>query len=107
MRSYDHISYVPAKLKQFKEKQRTEFITFLDDDKDEIYKSFSRDIIKRARRAEKKGVILKNSYSTSLTEKMFALLNETYNIRKITGYGRYSYFFLQGKGIRDLSGDKS
>jgi len=94
MRSYDHISYVPAKLKQFKEKQRTEFITFLDDDKDEIYKSFSLDIIKRARRAKKKGVILKNSYSTSLTEKMLTLLNETYNIRKSKGYGRYSYFFL-------------
>ncbi len=94
MRSYDHTSYVPATLKQFKVKQRTEFITFLDKDKDEIFDKFDADIKRRARKARRDGVVFKSGNSRFLAEKLFDLLDETNNIRRSKGYGKYSYFYL-------------
>jgi hypothetical protein len=94
MRSYDHISSVQVKLNQFKETQRIEFITFLDKDKSEIFKSFDSDVKRRARIAKSKGVLLKNSKSISFIEKMMALLEETRKVRRSKGYGEYDYSYL-------------
>lgn len=94
MRSYDHTSDVQTTLKQFKEIRRIEFITFLDKDKDEIFKNFDSDVKRRAGIAKKKGVILNNSKSISFTEKMFTLLEETKKIRRSKGYEEYDYSYL-------------
>lgn len=105
MKSYDHTSYAQASLKQFKENQRIEFITFLDKDKNDIFKNFDPDVKRRARLARKAGLTLKISRSNSFTEKMFSLLEETRKIRNSKGYGAYDYYYLpffKGEEIKKL-----
>ncbi len=94
MRSYDHKSYIPTRLKQFKEFQRIEYVVFLDKNKDEVFRNIDADIKRRARKAKREGVVLKKSHSKSLTNTLLSFLNETYNIRKSKGYGDYTSLYI-------------
>lgn len=94
MKSYDHHSYVPAKISQFKEWKRAEYIFYLDRNKEVIINGFDKDFRRRARKAKRDGLIIKNSNSSELTDIMLKLINETYEIRQQKGYGQYSYTFL-------------
>ena len=94
MRSYDDHSYLHARLRQFKERERIEYVYYLDRDNKQFYKCFDRDLRRRVRKAKREGAVLRKSYSPGLIETLFALINETYNLRQAKGYGKYNNLFL-------------
>ncbi len=102
MKSYDNQSYIPAKISEFKELERMEYIFRFNNYKDPMIDGFSRSLRRKVRKAQREGTVLKKSYSVELIEKLFKLINETYNIRQSKGYGAYVYLFLPYFGRNEI-----
>ena len=95
IRSYDYQSFVNAGVKQFKlRKERMEHVFQLTRDNDSLINGFSRSVRQRARKTRREGAVLKKGHSPELVEKLFSLINETFNLRRSKGSGAYSYLFL-------------
>ena len=94
IRSYDYHSCIQARVKQFKERKSLEYAFHLENKKEQLLKGFDRDLRRRARKAKREGAVLKNSYSPELTDSLFRLIKETYNVRQSKGYGAYNYLYL-------------
>lgn len=94
LRSYDHLSFVPSRLKQFKVYQRSEYIVFLNKEKDEIFRNIDGDIKRRARKAKREGVVLKKTHSPTMSGTLLNLLDETRKIRQSKGYGSFSSLYI-------------
>jgi hypothetical protein len=94
MRSYDYHSYLDARVGQFKARERTEYVFYLEKEGEQFVNCFDRDLRRRVRKAKKEGAVLKTSFSPELIEILFSLINETYNLRQSKGYGKYNYLFL-------------
>ncbi len=94
IRSYDHHSYVDARVKQFKKTKSIEYIFYFDKDNDTIINRFSKSVRRRARKSKREGAVLKNSNSPELSETLFRLIDETYNVRQSKGYGAYVHNYM-------------
>ncbi len=95
IRSYDHQSFVPTRITQFKlRKKRKEYVFRLNRNDDSIINGFSRSVRQRARKVKREGAVLKKGHSPELIEKLFSLINETSDLRRSKGYGAYAYLFL-------------
>jgi hypothetical protein len=94
MKAYDQLSYVDSGIKQFRKYDRMEYIFRLDRDKKMMIDRFDRDVRRRVRKARREGMEFKRSYSGELTDTLFSLMNETYNIRQAKGYGNYAWFYI-------------
>lgn len=103
IRSYDYQSCVDARVNQFIEnKKRSEYIIYLDKDKDSVINGFSKSIRQRARKAKKEGAVLRKSHSPELTETLLKIINETYNVRQSKGYGAFNIFYLPFMGRDEI-----
>ena len=94
MRSYDYHSCLDARVRQFKARERMEYVFYLDKGKERLGNCFDRDLRRRVRKAKREGAVLKTSSSPELIEILFRLINETYNLRQSKGYGGYNHLFL-------------
>jgi len=94
LKSYDNQSHVPVKTRNFRETQRLEYVFDLHKNKDTIIKSFDKDLRRRVRKAKREGVVFRKSNSPELTEQLFKLIDETYNIRQSKGYSNYYHLYL-------------
>jgi hypothetical protein len=94
MRSYDDHSYLNARVRQFRERERMEYVIYFGMDNKQFCKCFDRDLRRRVRKAKKEGAVFRESNSPELIEVLFALINETYHLRQSKGYGKYNYLYL-------------
>lgn len=95
IRSYDYQSFVPVRVMQFKvRKERKEHVFQLGRNNDSLINGFSKSLSRRARKVRREGAVLKKGHSPELIEKLFSLINETYELRQSKGYGTYEYNFL-------------
>ena len=94
IRSYDYHSYMDVRIRQFRVRERMEYVFYLDRDKKQLEKSFDRDLRRRVRKAKIEGAVLKRSDSPELCKTLFRLIEDTYNSRQLKGYGSYNYLYL-------------
>lgn len=94
-RSYDYLNFGQIKLKGLLvSKRRTEFTLNLRQDKERIAQGFSRSFKKQVRKGKKGGAKVKIGYSGDLLNRLFELIEITYNIRKSKEYGDYTIFVI-------------
>ncbi len=94
LKSYDQHSIQSHGSKLFKEFSRMEYLFDLGKGQEDVVKRFSPDFRRRARKAEREGVVFRQSYSTDLITPLFELLHTTLNTRRAKGYGNYTYLYL-------------
>lgn len=95
LKSYDnHTPVNPVAKPLYKPYRRMEYCFDLTRGWESIVNGFDQDIRRRARKAEKEGLIFKESNSIELVNTLFDLLQTTYTTRKKKGYGNYSFLFL-------------
>ena len=103
IRSYDHQSFVNARVKQFIEnKKRLEYVICLDKDKESVINGFSKSLHQRARKAKKEGAVFRKSNSPELTETLLRLIRGTNSVRKSKGYGSYASLYLPFMGLNEI-----
>lgn len=94
IRSYDHLSHVPAQVSFFREKERLEYVVFFNKSKEEVIKGIHKDKRRKVRKACEKGMVLRKSNSVEMLDNLISLIGQTYNRRQCKGYGAYEHYYL-------------
>ena len=94
LKSYDHHTYLNAEHRAFKKFYRSEYLLNLSKGKEYITSKFHSDFRRRARKAQREGLIFKTTRNVSFIRFLYDLLEKTYITRKTKGYGEYTYLYL-------------